>query len=1028
MRILVRALAFLFPSDNIAFGAVFALVLVCSSTLLSAEPQASPEDLAYFENRIRPLLVEHCHKCHGARKQESGLRLDDRGMMLSGGDRGAAVNLQDPSASLLLKAVRHEGDLKMPPEKKLPQGTIAELAEWIRRGAPWPAGAKTAATLRSGPITSEERAFWSFQQPREGSVPEVKRLEHVHTPIDRFVTAACEAAGVAPAQPTDKRTLVRRASFDLTGLPPELNDVQAFLDDESPDAFPRVIDRLLASPAYGERWGRHWLDVVRYADTAGETADYPVREAYRYRDYVIRAFNDDKPYDQFVREQIAGDILARTAPRDKYAELVTATGYLAISRRFGFDSENYQHLTIQDTIDSLGQTFLGLTLGCARCHDHKFDPVTTSDYYALYGIFESSRYAFPGSEQKQRVRAMAPLAPLEEAAAAWRKYDERFTDLAQQLEAAKQPAPSVKVRSLEDIDGDFELQAVSNGGSRGVLVPPWMYEGEPLVTTAAQSPYRNIYRGGGVGVSLTGGDSEHSVVQAIPDHFAKQKALFVNFDFRVPLAGQEARGSYHFGVGNITTDWMAAEIYISSEAAWLRSGDEITEIRKLKAGEWYQVQLALDLAAGSWQATVAAPGEAVTTERHPLVKGFRGEVNYLGFDSSGHLQLPRPMLEVDNIAVSSRPFPALGSPPAAVAPPGERKPEEILAELHRLLESGPCELAYAVTEGTSHNARLQMRGEPGKLGGEVPRRWLEILGGDQLARDIPGSGRLELADWMTRKENPLIARVMVNRLWQHHFAQGLVATENDFGARGSKPSHPELLDYLARRFMADGWQMKKMHRRIMLSAVYQLASQNSATSAGSANRLLTHYPRQRLDAESIRDALLLLGGGLDRSTAGPHPFPAPATWSFTQHNPFIAVYDSPKRSVYLMTQRLKRHPYLALFDGADTNASSPRRLETTVPTQSLFLMNDPFVHQQSSGLARRILAFTPDEQARIARLYELALSRLPTAEELAADQTFLAKYRELLMQGNVADADRELTAWSALARTILTRNEFLFID
>jgi hypothetical protein len=1002
------------------------LFVACSAvTVSAAEP--SKEDLAFFENRIRPLLVEHCQKCHGAKKQESGLRLDHREMMLAGGERGAAIDLADAGGSLLLKAVRHEGDLKMP-EKKLPAAAIADLTEWIKRGAPWPAEAKGAATVRSGPITKEERQFWSLQLPKEAPLPDVKDASRISTPIDRFIAAAWEKNGLAPAPPADKRTLLRRTTFDLTGLPPEIEDLKAFIADESPDAFDRVIDRLLASPAYGERWGRHWLDVVRYADTAGETADYPVREAYRYRNYVIDSLNRDKPYDEFVREQIAGDILSRSAPRERYAELVTATGYLAISRRFGFDSENYHHLTIQDTIDNVGQTFLGLTLGCARCHDHKFDPVTMSDYYALYGIFESSRYAFPGSEQKQKVRAMAPLLPPEEAVAAWQKYDERFAALATLLEFAKQGVPSVKVRSLDDIDGDFELQGVSAGGSRGVLVPPWTYTGEPLITNGAQSPLKNIYRGGGVGALLPGGEGEHSIAQAIPAHLAKDaKSLYVSFDFKMTPAAPGSKGAYRFAVGH-GRDISVAELYISSEAVLVKSGEEVKELRKLKPGTWYQAQLHVDLTAGTWTANVAAPGDPFTSE--PLkLGGDRKELNLLAFDTRGPVPGPRPTFEIDNIAVSKTSFASVDSPiPMPPIPEGAVNVPQVLAELHPLLENGPCELAYAVVEGTPANSRIQKRGEPTKLGDEVPRRWLDVLGGDALGKENTGSGRLELASWLTRKENPLLARVMVNRIWQHHFAQGLVATENDFGTRGSRPTHPKLLDDLAVHFQNEGWSVKKMHRRIMQSSVYQLSSAEPANTSDPANLYLAHFPRQRLDAESIRDSLLLLGGNLDRSTGKQHPFPALATWGFTQHNPFIAVYDSSHRSIYLMTQRLKRHPYLALFDGADTNASTPRRLDTTVPTQSLFLMNDPFVHEQSAGLARRILAEEADNAARLRLAYEIVLTREPSPEDAAADQAFLAQYRQSLAASTIPADQRELAAWSALVRTLLTRNDFLFVD
>ena len=733
----------------------FAVVVLGASPLRAGQP--TPEATAFFENQVRPLLAGSCFKCHGPKKQQGGLRLDSRAALLQGGDNGPVLVPGAPEKSRLIQAVRRTGELKMPPNKQLAPAQVAALVRWVKMGAPW-VGAQAAPT-RGGVITPEERRFWSFQPVGNPAVPAVKDIVWPLSPVDHFILARLEAKGLKPAPNADRRTLIRRATFDLVGLPPTPEEVSAFLADRSPDAFARVVDRLLASPAYGERWGRHWLDVVRYADTAGETADFPVPEAYLYRNYVINAFNRDKPYDRFLREQIAGDILAHDAPRERYAELVTATGFLAVSRRFGFDPQNYQHLTIQDTIDTLGQSVLGLSLGCARCHHHKFDPVTLADYYALYGIFDSTRYAFPGSEERKR------------------------------------PA-------------DFPS-----------LLPP---------------------------------------------------------------AETEAR-------------------------------------RKAK-------------------------------------------------------------------------------------------------------QSIP--VAYAVAEGKSHNARIHRRGEPRQPGDEVPRRFLDILGGDPLPPGEKGSGRLQMAEWLTRSSNPLTARVMVNRIWQHHFGVGLVATPNDFGTRGRRPTHPALLDYLARRFVTGGWSIKALHRLILLSRTYQLSSERPPRleAADPANELHGHYERRRLDAETIRDALLAVGGNLDRSRGGAHPFPPVGKWGFTQHNPFTAVYPSNRRSVYLMTQRLKRHPFLALFDGPDPNASTAQRIDTTVPTQALFMMNDPFVHEQSAGFARRILAAAAEDRDRLAWAYEVALARRPSAEEAREALDFLRRYRQLLGRGG------EAQAWAAFARTLLARNEFLFVD
>jgi hypothetical protein len=770
---------------------------------LSPTMAADRDENSLFESRVRPVLNARCVKCHGAAKQESGLRLDSGSFAKKGGDRGPAIVPGEPDHSLLIQAVRRTGDLKMPPDDTLRPDEVAGLVEWVRQGAQWPAES-VKSSIRTGPILSEDRQFWSFRPLAHAAPPDVRDRSWPRTPVDRFILARLERESLRPAAAADRRTLIRRVTFDLTGLPPSPAEVEAFVADRSSGAYSKVVDRLLASPSYGERWGRHWLDVVRYADTAGETADFPVREAYRYRNYVIASFNADKPYDQFLRDQIAGDLYAKDAPPERYEELVTATGFIAISRRFGFDPENYQHLTIQDTIDTLGQAVLGLSLGCARCHNHKFDPVTTADYYALYGIFDSTRYAFPGSEEKKRPRDFIPAVP---------------RSAGQRLKADRQA----------------QLAALSA---------------------------------------------------------------------RLEAAGRQPG-----------------------------AGPEV--VRQLASRK-------------------------VDLEAH-------------------------------------EPYPVL----------------------------------YAVSEGESKNARIQFRGEPSRLGPEVPRRFLEVFGGERLPANEKGSGRRELARWVTGPEVvPLAARVIANRIWQHHFGYGLVRTENDFGSRGARPTHPELLDFLATRLVESGWSIKSLHRLILQSQTYQQSSDVSAVAdqRDPQNSLLSHFGRRRLDAEEIRDSLLVLGGNLDRSFGGPHPFPPVQTWGFTQHAPFSAVYDTTRRSVYLMTQRIRRHPFLALFDGPDGNVSTAHRDSTTVPTQSLFLMNDPFVHAQSSRFAELLTAAATDEDQRIACAFEEAFARPPDAEERAQSAQFLAQYRRELAHSESSGVDRVKVSWAAFARTLFARNDFLFID
>jgi hypothetical protein len=735
----------------------FALSLALIPGLVHAAP---PEAAEHFEKKIRPVLIEHCYKCHADQgKVRGGLRLDSREALRKGGDTGPALVPGKPEQSLLLKALRYGDDAPhMPPKSKLPDAVIADFELWIKQGAFDPRETKPAV---AAPTPTVARDHWAFQPVKRNlAPPAVKNTAWPNNAVDRFILTEIEKHNLTPTAAADRRTLLRRITFDLTGLPPTPEEMDAFLADRAADAFEKVVDRLLASPHYGERWGRHWLDVVRYADTAGETADFPAPHAWRYRNYVIDAFNRDKPFDQFIREQIAGDILARKAPPEQYAELVTATGYLAVARRFGFKASADHYLTIEDTIDTLGKSILGLTLGCARCHDHKYDPVSSVDYYGLYGIFDSTRYAFPGSEHEPRPRHMVPL----------------------------QPAMAAMIE-----------------------------------------------------------------------------------------------------------DW---------------------------------------------------PG-------------------FLGMD--------KPFL------------PSL-------------------------------DVAYAVVEGKPHNARVHKRGEPTMLGDEVPRRFLQCLGGQMVPPD-GGSGRRALADWLADPANPLTARVMVNRVWQYHLGTGLVATPNDFGSRGSRPSHPELLDYLTARFIAEGWSIKKLHRRIVLSATYRQSAEGSADSLrlDANNVWLSRFPRRRLSAEEIRDSILAVSGDLDRAPGGPHPFPPEKGWTFSQHNPFAAVYDHNRRSVYLMTPRLKRHPFLGLFDGADPNATTGRRDETTVPTQALFFMNDPFIHAKSTKLAERLLAL-PDETARLDRAYRLCFGRPPTDGERTVAQRFLSASKD------------PKQAWASWARVMLASNEFLYVD
>ncbi len=788
-----------------------------SRSLTAAEvvpQQPTANELEFFEKQIRPLLVTHCFECHSASadQAEGGLLLDSRNSVLSGGDSGPAARPGAPSKSLLVKAVRYTDPLlQMPPAGKLSEREIAAVARWVEMGLPHPRSEPIAAPDTSGePPAAEHMDWWSFQPLSNPTLPPVRNSDWPSGAVDHFVLAQLEKQNLAPAKAADRRTLIRRVTFDLIGLPPTPTEVADFVADPAADAFQTLVERLLSSPQYGERWGRYWLDVVRYADTSGCNGDFPIPDAYRYRNYVINSWNADKPYDRFVREQIAGDLLPASDRAERYEQL-TATGYLAISRRFSSLAEEF-HLTLDDTIDNLGKAILGLTISCARCHEHKFDPIPQSDYYALYGILQSTRYAFPGTEIYRHTRHLTPLVP-----------------------------PSVEQELRPTLEEMNELDEV----------------------------------------------------------------IFDTY----------------------------------STMASLDTGAEKDSLRK----KWGKLK----------------------DRRDELIK------NLPAFDK-----------------------------------------------------------AFAASEGQAADARIQIKGDPENLGEVVPRGFLQMLGGQRLPTEEPGSGRLRLAEWLTSAGNPLTGRVIVNRIWQHHFGKGLVWTPNDFGTRGNTPTHPLLLDYLTRRFRQTGWSIKQLHREIVLSSTYRMASVENAryAEADPDNRYLWTFRRQRLDAEAIRDSILAVSGALDSSQGGPHPFNPEWEWRYSQHVPFVDDFPTRRRTVYLMQQRIRRQPYLAVFDGADTNASTGSRQVSTTPQQALFMLNSEFVHDQADLFAKRLLDAADGLPAQLERAYELALGRPPEANELAESLDYIERAQ---VEIGRLDTDRSVLSEKALAsylRALLSSNEFTFVE
>jgi mono/diheme cytochrome c family protein len=1004
-------------------GATAALLV---ANLLSLPRAGAAEPTDQFETNVRPLLLKHCVPCHGPEKQKGGLRLDSKAGWQTGGENGPAVTPGKPDDSPLIKAVQGAGGVaRMPPNGKLTAAEIAALVQWVKDGAVDP---RDGGPARLGGVAREEALkWWSFRPVVRPEPPPTK--SRPANPIDRFILAQLEAKGLAPSAPADRRTLIRRATYDLTGLPPTPDEVDAFVRDAAPDAYEKLIDRLLASAAYGERWGRHWLDLVRYADTAGDNSDHPLPHAWRYRNWVIDAFNRDTPYDEFLRDQLAGDIRAARGPSEAHAQRIVATGFLALARRFGHDIDKDMHLTHEDTIDTVGKALLGLTIGCARCHDHKYDAISARDYYALYGIFDSTRFAFPGCEAKQQPRDLVPLVPRAERERALKPFEEKRADLdarigwlraeeadrARRLKAAAAKAGS-PLAAGEIPDGgeqDFgklpERVAVKAGQFLQLSVDPLKNHGAD--STLVEWSIAEI---GGKGRTWDlAADVLDDFLAANPhadSHGNKRTWWFL-----------DARGGQRPLPESVRDVQGKPGLH-----AW-RNGDTpsvFVNASKEPISVWTK------LPARSVFVHPAADGRVALGWLSPI----DGAVRISGRVKDAHPGGP------DGVRwVIERFEPELGTDLLALAAASERR-AALERERAALDASLPREeVAFAVTEGTPHDVKMHLRGDPEKPGPVVARRWLEVFGGAPLPASA-GSGRLELAEWIASPSNPLTARVMVNRIWLHHFGTGLVKTPNDFGTRGAAPTHPELLDWLAAEFTEPGepgqpagrsppkraWSVKALHRLIMLSATYRQAgaARPEAAEIDPNNDLLWRFPRRRMSAEELRDTLLATSGQLDRTPGGPHPFPPETNWNYSQHVPFGSTYDSDKRSVYLVVLRNRRHPFLGLFDGADPNATTPQRQTTTVPTQALYFLNDPFFHAQAGKVATRALA-KADDAARLDELFRLALQRRPGPNEREVATAFLARYTAALTG---APAERDKAAWAALARVILASNEFLYLD
>jgi hypothetical protein len=837
----------------------------CASAALAAV-----DDAEFFESKIRPLLASNCLACHTGGAL-GGLRLDSREGIIKGGKSGKAVVEGKPEESLLMQAVRRTHiRLKMPPVGPLAKEEVDALEEWIRRGLPWPEKQEQAVNTTAAKISPEQRAFWSFQPVKKTAPPKVRSGEWARNDIDRFIFAKLEAAKLKPARPADKRTWLRRITLDLTGLPPEPEEVEAFVNDASPAAKEKVIDRLLASPHYGERWGRHWLDLARYSD--GELAagtDTPLPNAWRYRDWVVDAFNKDLPYTTFIKAQIAADLLPET--KDHIAGL----GFQALGAG------------ANDQVDVTTKVLLGLTVGCAQCHDHKYDPIPTKDYYSLLGIFRSTQ------------EVEHPLVP--------------------EAEVERYKAQKKKIDALKEILNDYlaeqtkDLTDLLARDTARYLVAVWQdLQEEPGLDCETLSRWKKYLRDS---------NKEHPYLKPWYD----------------AIAGTPTEAQVR----------QAAEKYQQFVLQLLDEAKEVDDKNYVAFGGKKGLK---DEKTRQYTNIVALP----VLKFYQWRELAHGPYNTDGFRAPAGVLYYGPK-EIDRF---------LGGIAKSYV-------DKLRGEIKDLEKDLPpiYPFFHSVKDGDKPaDVKVAIRGDSKTLGEVAPRRFLQVLCEGEPVMYKDGSGRAQLAEAIASADNPLTARVMVNRIWQYHFGSGLVRTPSNFGRMGERPTHPELLDYLASDFIENGWSVKKMHRKILLSNTYALAT-GSSPDTDPDNKLLSHFNLvHRLDMEALRDSVLAVSGRLDRTLGG-------------AAKPIAT--DNVRRSIYLTVSRTRLDPAMALFDFPDANNSVDERTITAGPLQGLFWLNSEFVATQAQALDGRLTKEVgTDAEKRIRRAYRLLYSRDPDSTEV----------------------------------------------
>ena len=947
---------------------LFLALLTIAQT--SSQPLFAGEDgLAFFESRIRPTLVKHCYECHSASAAEihGGLLLDSREGIAKGGDSGPSVDLKDTGKSLLMQALRHQ-DLKMPPKSKLPDAVIADFEKWIAMGAPDPRNESATIPKNEAIDWLQAKQFWSFR-PREAIGSPTVHSNWSRTPIDSFLDDKRSRAGLEPNSESSRTTWLRRVFLDLNGIPPSPDEVDAFVQSQQADVYEQVVDKLLASPRFGERWGRYWLDLARYADSNGadENHGYPV--AWRYRDYVIDALNADLPYNDFITEQLAGDLL----PAESEAEqrrLITATGFLVVGPKMLAEQDKPKLVAdmVDEQLDTIGKVFLGLTLGCARCHDHKFDPILAKDYYALAGILQSTKSMEHLNFVSQWNERDLPDALLSETIRAQQQQIDKFkTELDEKRRVYSDRAFESQLNSL--------LVAMSNS----------------LQLDASQA--KPIDKESEKWQQLLKNDPEASSKDS--DFLSVWRRLA---SLEKDLFAEKA-----------ITIWHELAADEKKQSSW--------DVRLSKRPHPVSVQELLDTYASAlreiWVEVRDAPrndkAKITSPETAKLFKQFFG----------GELFVYTAKIEETLEADEKKSY------------------LELQATTEKLVKERPSlPRAMAVTDGPTRFVAVNVRGNHLQTTGDplvpsIPTVFRGETNNWELTGREKGSGRLELAKWIADKNHPLTARVMVNRIWQGHFVEGLVTTASNFGIRGQLPTHPELLDWLANEFVKNDWSAKRLHRQIVLSSAYRMDSHSDPDSEviDPDNRMLWRQNRRRMEIEVLRDALLSIGDVLDSSLGGS---PRNATAAMIKNLSGAENIGCIRRTVYLDINRAAMSDFLMTFDYVEPGVSVERRPATIVPHQSLYMMNNPLPLEIGKQLATRIHLEQSNDLARLAMATRTVFGRAPKTKEIEAIREFLLSIAadpvQVDLKPSLASMNSSLEDWVRVCRSLLLANEFLYVE